>query len=159
MIAVPVVMIAGQPDLGTALIIGASGLLVLLLAGIPWRYIFGALGLGLVSAPALWILLRDYQRQRILTLFDPERDPLGAGWNIIQSQTAIGSGGLFGKGLGFVIGNPVSRALLKPLEMADYGRRGMAMAHEQAALAAPEWLEWLDPFTKIVDEEKVRARN
>ena len=99
MIAVPVFMIAGQPDLGTALIIGASGLLVLLLAGIPWRYIFGAIGLGLVSAPALWIVLRDYQRQRILTLFDPERDPLGAGWNIIQSQTAIGSGGLFGKGL------------------------------------------------------------
>ncbi len=99
MIAIPVLMIAGQPDLGTALIIGASGLLVLLLAGIPWRYIFGALGLGLVSAPALWFVLRDYQRQRILTLFDPERDPLGAGWNIIQSQTAIGSGGLFGKGL------------------------------------------------------------
>jgi len=99
MIAVPVIMIAGQPDLGTALIIGASGLLVLLLAGIPWRYIFGALGLGLVSAPALWIVLREYQRQRILTLFDPELDPLGAGWNIIQSQTAIGSGGLFGKGL------------------------------------------------------------
>ncbi len=99
MIAVPVVMIAGQPDLGTALIIGVSGLLVLLLAGIPWRFVFGALGAGLVSAPALWFLLRDYQKQRILTLLDPERDPLGAGWNIIQSKTAIGSGGLFGKGL------------------------------------------------------------
>ena len=99
MISVPVLMIAGQPDLGTALIIGASGLLVLLLAGIPWRYIIGAVGAGLVSAPALWFLLRDYQKQRILTLWDPERDPLGAGWNIIQSKTAIGSGGLFGKGL------------------------------------------------------------
>ncbi len=98
-IAIPVFMIAGQPDLGTALIIGASGLLVLLLAGILWRYIFASLGFGLVSAPALWFVLRDYQRQRILTLFDPERDPLGAGWNIIQSKTAIGSGGLFGKGL------------------------------------------------------------
>jgi rod shape determining protein RodA len=99
MISVPVVMIAGQPDLGTALIIGASGLLVLLLAGIPWRFVLGAVGAGLVSAPALWFLLRDYQKQRILTLLDPERDPLGAGWNIIQSKTAIGSGGLFGKGL------------------------------------------------------------
>ncbi len=99
MIAVPVVLIAREPDLGTALLVGASGLLVLLLAGIPWRYVFSAIGLGMASAPALWFVLRDYQRQRILTLFDPERDPLGAGWNIIQSKTAIGSGGLFGKGL------------------------------------------------------------
>lgn len=99
MIAIPVVMIAAQPDLGTALIIGASGLLVLLLAGIPFGYVFAALGFGLLSAPALWFTLREYQQQRILTLLDPERDPLGAGWNIIQSQTAIGSGGLFGKGL------------------------------------------------------------
>jgi rod shape determining protein RodA len=99
MITVPVLMIAGQPDLGTALIIGTSGLLVLFLAGIPWRFVFGAAGIGLVSAPALWFLLRDYQKQRILTLLDPERDPLGAGWNIIQSKTAIGSGGVFGKGL------------------------------------------------------------
>ena len=99
MITIPVLMIAGQPDLGTALIIGASGLLVLLLAGISWRFVLGALGTGLVSAPALWFLLRDYQQQRILTLLNPERDPLGTGWNIIQSKTAIGSGGLFGKGL------------------------------------------------------------
>ncbi len=99
MISIPALLIGGEPDLGTALIIGASGLLVLLLAGIPWRYIFGALGFALVSAPALWFVMRDYQRQRILTLLDPELDPLGSGWNIIQSQTAIGSGGLFGKGL------------------------------------------------------------
>ena len=98
-IAIPVLLIAFQPDLGTALIIGASGLFVLLLAGISRRLVFSAIGLGLVSAPALWFLLRDYQRQRILTLLDPERDPLGAGWNIIQAKTAIGSGGLFGKGL------------------------------------------------------------
>jgi rod shape determining protein RodA len=71
-----------------------------LLAGISWRWIFGAIGLGLMSAPALWYVMRDYQRQRVLTLLDPESDPLGAGWNIIQSKTAIGSGGLFGKGLG-----------------------------------------------------------
>lgn len=98
-IALPTLLIAKQPDLGTALLIAASGLLVLLLAGIPWRYVFGAIGLGLAAAPALWLVMRDYQRQRILTLLDPERDPLGAGWNIIQSKTAIGSGGLFGKGL------------------------------------------------------------
>lgn len=99
MILVPVLLIANQPDLGTALLIGASGLLVLLLAGIPWRYVFSVIGLGLVSAPALWFVLRDYQKDRILTLLNPERDPLGTGWNIIQSKTAIGSGGLFGKGL------------------------------------------------------------
>lgn len=98
-VAVPVMLIAMQPDLGTSLIIGASGLFVLLLAGIQWRLVFSAIGLGVISAPALWFVLRDYQRQRILTLLNPESDPLGAGWNIIQSKTAIGSGGLFGKGL------------------------------------------------------------
>lgn len=98
-ILVPTALIIPQPDLGTALIVGASGILVLLLAGIMWRFVFGALGLALLSAPAVWFLLRDYQQTRILTLFDPERDPLGAGWNIIQSKTAIGSGGLSGKGL------------------------------------------------------------
>ncbi|HIG44368.1 MAG: rod shape-determining protein RodA [bacterium] len=99
MIVIPVLLIAQQPDLGTALIIGVSGLLVLFLAGVSWRYILTVIGVGLVSAPALWFVLRDYQRGRILTLFNPERDPLGAGWNIIQSKTAIGSGGLSGKGL------------------------------------------------------------
>ncbi|MBT7370573.1 MAG: rod shape-determining protein RodA, partial [Gammaproteobacteria bacterium] len=98
-IAIPVMLIAFQPDLGTSLIIGASGLFVLLLAGIQWRLVFSAIGIGVISAPALWFVLRDYQRQRILTLLNPESDPLGAGWNIIQSKTAIGSGGLFGKGL------------------------------------------------------------
>lgn len=99
MIALPVVLIGVQPDLGTALLICASGLLVLLLSGIQWRYVFGVLGLACLSAPALWFVMRDYQRQRVLTLFNPESDPLGAGWNIIQSKTAIGSGGLYGKGL------------------------------------------------------------
>lgn len=99
MIAIPVLLIAKQPDLGTALLIGTSGVLVLLLAGIPWRYVFSVIGVGLVSAPALWLVMREYQRQRILTLLDPQRDPLGTGWNIIQSMTAIGSGGVFGKGL------------------------------------------------------------
>ena len=99
LIFVPVMLIAFQPDLGTSLIIAASGLFVLLLAGVSWRLVLMAIGLGVSAAPALWFVLRDYQKQRILTLLDPERDPLGAGWNIIQSKTAIGSGGLFGKGL------------------------------------------------------------
>lgn len=98
MIVVPVVLIGRQPDLGTALLIGASGLIVLLLSGISWRFITGTLVLGTLLTPAMWLVLRDYQKQRILTLLDPEKDPLGAGWNIIQSKTAIGSGGLFGKG-------------------------------------------------------------
>jgi rod shape determining protein RodA len=98
-IVIPVMLIAFQPDLGTSLIIATSGLFVLLLAGVSWRLVFSAIGLGILTAPALWLVLRDYQQQRILTLFDPERDPLGSGWNIIQSKTAIGSGGLFGKGL------------------------------------------------------------
>lgn len=98
-IIIPVMLIAFQPDLGTSLIIAASGFFVLLLAGVSWRLVFSAIGLAVVAAPALWFVLRDYQRTRILTLLDPESDPLGAGWNIIQSKTAIGSGGLFGKGL------------------------------------------------------------
>lgn len=98
-IMVPVMLIAFQPDLGTALLICASGLLVLLLAGISWRTVYFAIGAGLLAAPGLWFVMRDYQKARILTLFDPERDPLGSGWNIIQSKTAIGSGGIFGKGL------------------------------------------------------------
>ena len=99
MIFIPVLLIARQPDLGTSLLIGASGLLVLLLAGISWHYVFSAVLAGLMAAPALWYVMLDYQRTRVMILLDPERDPLGAGWNIIQSKTAIGSGGLFGKGL------------------------------------------------------------
>ena len=98
-ILVPVLLIYPQPDLGTAILVAASGVLVLFVAGISWRYIFSLLGLLIVSAPGLWLLMTDYQRGRILTLLDPERDPLGSGWNIIQSMTAIGSGGIFGKGL------------------------------------------------------------
>ncbi|MEJ6683002.1 MAG: rod shape-determining protein RodA [SAR86 cluster bacterium] len=99
MIAIPVVLIGVQPDLGTGLLICTAGLLVILLAGVPWRYVFSVMGLAVMAAPALWLVMRDYQRQRVLMLFDPESDPLGSGWNIIQSKTAIGSGGLFGKGL------------------------------------------------------------
>ncbi|MEL0092269.1 MAG: rod shape-determining protein RodA [Pseudomonadales bacterium] len=99
LLLVPCALIVLQPDLGTALIIGGSGLLVLLLAGISWRWVAWSSLLAVVSAPAFWFLIKDYQRERILTLFNPERDPLGSGWNIIQSTIAIGSGGLSGKGL------------------------------------------------------------
>ncbi len=95
----PSVLIVMQPDLGTSILIAASGLFVLWLAGIRWRYLIGGAGLLAVSAwPAWHYLLHGYQRQRIMTLFNPESDRLGAGWNIIQSKTAIGSGGLDGKG-------------------------------------------------------------
>ncbi len=99
MIVVPAMMIGMQPDLGTALLIFAAGSFVLFLSGLRKSYMFGALLVALTSAPLFWFyLLRDYQKLRILTLLDPQSDKLGAGWNIIQSTTAIGSGGFTGKG-------------------------------------------------------------
>jgi len=99
LILLPALLILQQPDLGTALLIAASGLFVVFMAGMGWRYIIGALILALASAWPMWaFVLKDYQRQRILTLLNPESDKLGAGWNIIQSKTAIGSGGWSGKG-------------------------------------------------------------
>jgi rod shape determining protein RodA len=98
LIGVPTVLIMKQPDLGTSLLIAASGVFVLLFSGIRWRYIFSALGLAAAALPGLWMVMKDYQRQRVLTFLDPESDPLGSGWNIIQSKTAIGSGGVWGKG-------------------------------------------------------------
>ena len=98
-IGVPVVLVAIQPDLGTALLITVAGMFVLLLAGLRWKWVFLALTLAVVAAPALWVFyMDDYQKNRIHTFLDPEREPLGAGWNIIQSKTAIGSGGIYGKG-------------------------------------------------------------
>ncbi|RUR32887.1 rod shape-determining protein RodA [Vreelandella andesensis] len=97
-IGVPVVLTAIQPDLGTSLLVASAAVIVVLLAGLSWRLI------GLVSAliaaglPLLWMNMQNYQRQRVLTFLDPDSDPLGSGWNIIQSTTAIGSGGLWGKG-------------------------------------------------------------
>ncbi|MEM9056072.1 MAG: rod shape-determining protein RodA [Pseudomonadota bacterium] len=98
MIFMPAFMIAVQPDLGTALLIASSGILAVLLAGLSVRLIvaFGALAAG--AAPVLWYFMHDYQKQRVLTFLDPERDPLGAGYHSIQAKIAIGSGGLFGKG-------------------------------------------------------------
>lgn len=98
LLVLPVGLILKQPDLGTSLLISASGFYVLFLAGLGWRIILGMVGIFAVSAPILWSLLHDYQRQRILTLLDPSQDPLGAGYHIIQSSIALGSGGIFGKG-------------------------------------------------------------
>jgi rod shape determining protein RodA len=98
LIAIPTVMIARQPDLGTALLIAASGLIVMLLAGMQLRIILISIPLLGGAAVAAWHFIHDYQRQRILTFLKPENDPLGTGYHIIQSQIAIGSGGLFGKG-------------------------------------------------------------
>jgi rod shape determining protein RodA len=98
-LGLPAALILQQPDLGTALLIAASGLFVLFMSGLGWRYIFGAVALAIASAwPAWMFVLKDYQKQRILTMLNPESDKLGAGWNIIQSKTAIGSGGWQGKG-------------------------------------------------------------
>lgn len=97
-IAVPAAMIAVQPDLGTAVLIVLTGATAIFLGGLGWRYIVGATALVLASLPALWMVMHDYQRKRVLTLLDPDSDPLGAGYHIIQSKIAIGSGGIFGKG-------------------------------------------------------------
>jgi rod shape determining protein RodA len=97
-IALPVGLIAEQPDLGTALLVAAAGFIVLVLAGLSWRYVVGgAVGFG-AAVPMIWHFMHDYQRQRVMTLLDPESDALGSGYHIIQSQIAIGSGGVFGKG-------------------------------------------------------------
>ena len=95
----PVVLVMQQPDLGTALLIVVSGLSVLFLSGVGWRLIATLAGLAAVCAPVLWhFFMHDYQRQRVLTLLDPQQDPLGTGYHIIQSTIAIGSGGIYGKG-------------------------------------------------------------
>lgn len=99
LILLPTLLILKQPDLGTSLLIAQSGLVVLFFAGLGWRYILGAVLLVLSALYPMWqFVMHDYQKQRVLTLLNPEADKLGAGWNIIQSKTAIGSGGLNGKG-------------------------------------------------------------
>jgi rod shape determining protein RodA len=94
----PVLLILRQPDLGTALLIAVSGFYVLFLAGLSWRVICGLLLSALACIPILWSFMHDYQRRRVLTMLDPSQDPLGAGYHIIQSSIAIGSGGVVGKG-------------------------------------------------------------
>jgi len=97
-LAVPVALIVKQPDLGTALLVGAAGIYLLFLAGLSWKIIIGLGVLAGASLPLVWSLLHDYQRQRVLTLLDPSQDPLGTGYHIIQATIAIGSGGSVGKG-------------------------------------------------------------
>lgn len=98
LLIIPVSLIARQPDLGTALLISASGFYVLFLAGLSWRIIGGLFVAGLASAPVLWTMLHDYQKHRILMLFDPSQDALGKGYHTIQGMIAVGSGGIIGKG-------------------------------------------------------------
>lgn len=98
-ILVPAALIIKQPDLGTALLVSAAGIFVLFFSGLSWRWIGSFIGGVAGLAPVMWyFVMHDYQKQRVLTLLDPEQDPLGTGWNIIQSKTAIGSGGFYGKG-------------------------------------------------------------
>ncbi len=98
MMAVPAYMIIKQPDLGTALLVFGAGVFVLFLAGMRWRVILILLACIAVAAPFAWHHLHDYQQQRVLTLFNPEADPLGTGYHTIQSMIAVGSGGIYGKG-------------------------------------------------------------
>jgi rod shape determining protein RodA len=100
LVGVPSTLIAIQPDLGTAVVVAASGGFVVFLSGIAWWRIAALLLAAAAAAPLGWGFLREYQRDRLRMFLDPEADPLGAGWNIIQSKIAVGSGGLFGKGWG-----------------------------------------------------------
>ncbi|MBI4006100.1 MAG: rod shape-determining protein RodA [Gammaproteobacteria bacterium] len=97
-VVIPVVLIARQPDLGTALLVAAAGLSVLFISGISWRLISTLSIFIALATPLLWHFMHDYQRLRVLTFLNPEQDPLGAGYHTIQSTIAIGSGGLYGKG-------------------------------------------------------------
>ncbi len=98
LVLIPGLLIIKQPDLGTALLVMAAGVFALFFAGVRWRWILSVAAFGLCAAPLAWLLLHDYQRQRIITLFDPHQDPLGSGYHIIQATIAVGSGGLSGKG-------------------------------------------------------------
>src|SRR6478609_2481851 len=98
LIVIPVYLIKRQPDLGTSLLIAASGFYVLYLAGLSWKVIVGLFAVGAAVGPMVWTHLHDYQRERILTFMDPSRDPLGAGYHSTQASIALGSGGIVGKG-------------------------------------------------------------
>ena len=98
LLVIPFGLIVRQPDLGTAALVGAVGFYVIFFAGISWKVLGGLAALGLAALFPLWSVLHDYQRKRVLTLLDPTQDPLGAGYHIIQSTIAVGSGGLSGKG-------------------------------------------------------------
>lgn len=98
LVGIPALLIAEQPDLGTALLVVASGAFVVFLAGLSWGHIISLVGVCGASAPIAWHFLHEYQRNRVRMFLNPESDPLGNGWHIIQSEIAVGSGGLLGKG-------------------------------------------------------------
>jgi rod shape determining protein RodA len=98
LLAIPVGLIAKQPDLGTALLVVAAGFCVIFLAGLSWKALVGLVVMGAASLPVVWSMMHDYQRERVMTLIDPTSDPLGKGFHIIQSTIAVGSGGITGKG-------------------------------------------------------------
>ncbi|MGV7208423.1 rod shape-determining protein RodA [Oxalobacteraceae bacterium A2-2] len=98
LLAIPVGLIAKQPDLGTALLVVAAGFCVIFLAGLSWKALATLFVMGAASLPVIWSVLHDYQRERVMTLIDPSSDPLGKGFHIIQSTIAVGSGGITGKG-------------------------------------------------------------
>ncbi|CAI8234616.1 MAG: Peptidoglycan glycosyltransferase MrdB [Alphaproteobacteria bacterium] len=98
-IGIPALLIFAQPDLGTAIMLAVSGLGVVFLAGVSMRYFIAGIAVTIAAVPVVWNYLYDYQKERVLVFLDPERDPLGAGYHIIQSKIGIGSGGLFGKGI------------------------------------------------------------
>jgi len=99
MIAVPVVLVLLQPNLGTATLLALGGAALLFLAGLSWYWIGSAASLVAIAVPVAWQFMHDYQKQRVLTFLHPDTDALGAGWNITQAKIAMGSGGLLGKGL------------------------------------------------------------
>jgi rod shape determining protein RodA len=99
LVVVPMLLIVKQPDLGTALLVGSAGFFVIYFAGLPWKWLAFTVGSALVAAPLIFYFgMHEYQRQRVLTLFNPDADRLGSGYHIIQSTIAIGSGGFYGKG-------------------------------------------------------------
>jgi rod shape determining protein RodA len=117
MILIPTVLVLKQPDLGTAMLLLASGAIMCFLGGVRLRmFVLGAVGAG-VAAPIAWRMLRDYQKTRLYTFLDPEQDPLGAGYHITQSKIALGSGGLFGKG--FLLGTQTHLSFL-PEKQTDF---------------------------------------
>ena len=98
LLVLPVALVGRQPDLGTAILIGSTGAFVIYFAGLPWRVILASLVIGVAALPLLWLNMKPYQKERVLTMIDPTNDPLGKGFHIIQSTIAVGSGGMQGKG-------------------------------------------------------------
>ena len=98
LLVLPVALVGRQPDLGTAILIGSTGAFVIYFAGLPWRVILASLVIGVAALPLLWLNMKPYQKERVLTMIDPPNDPLGKGFHIIQSTIAVGSGGMQGKG-------------------------------------------------------------